>query len=65
MFSKVNSNLLLNSSLVLLFIVDHLLSKPLVEDFKSLPSPEQLKYKVIIRVIIIFLNILIIISKKI
>lgn len=29
---------------------DHLLSKPLKEDFEELPSPEELKYKVIIRV---------------
>ncbi|CAF2947920.1 unnamed protein product [Rotaria sp. Silwood2] len=28
---------------------NHLLSKPLIEDFQTLPSPEQLKYKVIIR----------------
>ncbi|CAF1076039.1 unnamed protein product [Rotaria sordida] len=28
---------------------DHLLSKPLVDDFETLPSPEELKYKVIIR----------------
>ncbi|CAF1285163.1 unnamed protein product [Adineta steineri] len=28
---------------------DHLLSKPLVDDFQSLPSPEELKYKVIVR----------------
>ncbi|CAF0741347.1 unnamed protein product [Rotaria sordida] len=28
---------------------NQLLSKPLIEDFQTLPSPEQLKYKVIIR----------------
>ncbi|CAF3803090.1 unnamed protein product [Rotaria sp. Silwood1] len=28
---------------------DHLLSKPLVDDYEKLPSPEELKYKVIIR----------------
>ncbi|CAF3304858.1 unnamed protein product [Rotaria sp. Silwood2] len=28
---------------------DHLLSKPLVDNFETLPSPEELKYKVIIR----------------
>ncbi|CAF3395848.1 unnamed protein product [Rotaria sp. Silwood1] len=28
---------------------DHLLTKPLIEDFQTLPSPEQLKYKVLIR----------------
>ncbi|CAF4375310.1 unnamed protein product, partial [Adineta steineri] len=28
---------------------DRLLTEPLVENFKTLPSPEQLKYKVLIR----------------
>lgn len=28
---------------------DHLLTKPLFEEFQTLPSPEQLKYKVLIR----------------
>ena len=35
---------------------DHLLTKALKEDFEHLPSPEELKYKVIIRVRI-FLSI--------
>jgi hypothetical protein len=38
-------------SVILLLIIDHLLTEPLKEDFQTLPSPEQLKYKVIVRVI--------------
>jgi hypothetical protein len=37
------------------FVIDHLLSKPLVDNFQTLPSPEELKYKVLIRVRIIIL----------
>ncbi|CAF4402556.1 unnamed protein product, partial [Rotaria magnacalcarata] len=30
-------------------VIDNLISKPLTEDFQTLPSPEQLKYKVLVR----------------
>ena len=32
------------------FILDKLLTKSLVENYQTLPSPEQLKYKILIRV---------------
>jgi hypothetical protein len=48
-------NYLFYSSHKLSSTIDHLLSKPLVEEFKCLPSPEQLKYRVIIRVMMIIL----------
>ena len=31
-------------------IIDHLLTEPLVDNFQTLPSPEDLKYKIIVRV---------------
>ncbi len=36
---------------VIFFLIDQLLSKAIVDDFQTLPSPEELKYKVIVRVI--------------
>jgi hypothetical protein len=38
---------------VVFFLIDQLLSKAIVDDFEKLPSPEELKYKVIVRVIIL------------
>jgi hypothetical protein len=35
------------------FLIDQLLSKAIGDDFETLPSPEELKYKVIVRVIIL------------
>ncbi len=37
-----------------LLIIDRLLSKPLKDNFDIVPSPEELKYKVILRVEIFF-----------
>jgi hypothetical protein len=32
------------------FVIDRLLSKPLFDDLERLPSPEELKYKILVRV---------------
>ncbi len=37
------------------FVLDRLLSELLIDDFQTLPSPEELKYKVLVRVRIIIL----------
>jgi len=50
---KIQFILYLDSSLS--FVIDQLLLKPLVDEFDKLPSPEELKYKVLLRVIIIII----------